>query len=75
MLVMEKQTLSLKKKRRRSERELNTPLYALRCIQAGLRLSDLDVLDYGFVLDILTELDNDNCKYKDVASQADFDKF
>jgi hypothetical protein len=54
---------------------VNTPLYVLRCIQAGLKLSDLDVLDYGFVSDMLTELDNDSYKYKDVASQADFDRF
>ena len=72
---MERQTQSLKKKKRKSERELNTPLYLLRCIQAGLRLSDLDVLDFGVVLDMLTELDNDSYKYKEVASQADFDKF
>ncbi len=47
----------------------------LRVIQVGLRLSDLDELDYGFVLDILTELSNDDYKYKSVATQADFDKF
>jgi hypothetical protein len=35
----------------------------------------LDVLDYGFVIDILTEIDNDSFKYKEVASQEDFDKF
>jgi len=54
---------------------LNTPLYVLRCIQAGLRLSDLDVLDYGFVIDILTEIDNDSYNYKEVANQSDFDTF
>ena len=72
---MARPILSLKKKKRKSERELNTPLYVLRCVQAGLRLSDLDDLDYGFVLDILTEIENDSYKYKDVASQSDFDRF
>lgn len=72
---MVKQPRSLKKKKRNSERELNTPLYILRTIQAGLRLSDLDILDYGFVLDILTEMENDSYKYKEKATQADFDRF
>lgn len=66
---------NLKKKIRKSEREFNTPLYILRTIQAGLTLSDLEVLDYGFVLDIITELDNDSFDYKDKATQADFDRF
>lgn len=66
---------SLKKKKRKTERDVNTPLYVLRCIQVGLKLSDLDVLDYGFIQDMITELDNDSYKYKEVANQADFDKF
>lgn len=47
----------------------------LRCIQAGLRLSDLDELEYGFIMDIFTESENDNCKYRQKANQADFDNF
>jgi len=54
---------------------MNTPLYTLRCIQIGLRLSDLDVLDYGYVIDLFTESENDECKYQQVASQSDFDNF
>lgn len=54
---------------------MNTPVYVLRCIQAGLRLTDLDELDYGFVVDMITEIGNDDCKYKQVATQDDFDKF
>lgn len=50
-------------------------MYVLRCIQLGLRLSELDDLDYGFVVDMITERDNDNYKYKEIASQEDFDKF
>lgn len=72
---MERQAQKLKKKKRKSERPLNTPLFVLRCIQAGLRLSDLDELDYGFILDMLTEMENDSYKYKDKATQADFDRF
>lgn len=58
-----------------SEREYNTPLYMLRCVQVGLRLSDLDHLDYGFVCDMFTENNNDEYKYQQKANQADFDKF
>lgn len=72
---MLKQALNLKKKKRRTDREINTPLYFLRCVQIGLKLADLDALDYGFVIDLFTESENDNCKYQQVASQADFDKF
>ncbi len=50
-------------------------MYVLRCIQLGLRLSELDDLDYGFVVDMITERDNDSYKYKEIASQEDFDKF
>jgi hypothetical protein len=38
-------------------------------------LPDLDVLDYGFVMDIITESSNDDYKYRQLATQADFDKF
>ena len=41
----------------------------------GLRLSDLDALDYGFILDMITESSNDDYKYKELASQEDFDRF
>ena len=52
---------------------MNTPLYTLRCIQIGLRLSDLDVLDYGFVIDLFTETDNDDYSYQET-SQPKFHK-
>ncbi len=54
---------------------MTTALYVLRCIQAGLRLSDLNALEYGMIMDILTESANDDYKYKEVASQDDFDRF
>ena len=51
------------------------PLYLLRCVQLGLRLSDLDMLDYGFVLDMFTERANDEEKYDYIATQEDMDRF
>ena len=60
---------------RPTERKFTTGLYLLRCLQAGLSLSDLDNLTIGQVLDILTEAGNDCEKYSELATQADFDRF
>lgn len=62
---------------------MTTALFVLRCIQVGFKLTDLDILDYGTVLDILTEnkRDYDSIEKKDgndsvrEATQADYDKF
>ena len=37
--------------------------------------SDLEHLDMGLVFDILVEAGNDTYKYKELATQADFDKW
>jgi hypothetical protein len=47
----------------------------LRCLQIGLSLSDLDRIDYGMVMDMVIESGNDNCEYKQLASQEDFDRW
>ena len=54
---------------------MSTALYLLRCVQAGLSIADLDFLDYGMVLDMLTESGNDEGKYMEIATQEDFDRF
>ena len=54
---------------------MTTGLYLLRCIQAGLHIADLDFLEYGQVMDILTESGNDNYHYTPLATQEDFDRF
>ena len=54
---------------------MTTALFLLRVYQAGLCLADLDELETGTVFDIMTEAGNDDCKYKEVASQDDFDRF
>lgn len=54
---------------------MTTALYLLRCIQIGLTLADLDVLDYGTVLDMMTEAGNDHHNYAQLATQEDFDRF
>ena len=47
----------------------------LRAFQMGLSLDDLECLEYGQVIDMMTEAGNDNEKYTPLASQADFDAF
>ena len=59
----------------RSEREMTTPLFLLRCVEIGISVSDLDLLTVGLVLDIWTEKTNDGVKYARIAGQEDFDKF
>ena len=54
---------------------MTTALFVLRAVQMGLTMSDLDGLEYGFVLDMMTESANDECEYRIVATQDDFDRF
>lgn len=50
-------------------------LFLLRAVQMGLSMDDLDGLEYGIVLDMMTESSNDDYPYKTVATQEDFDRF
>lgn len=50
-------------------------LYMLRCLQIGLHMADLEQLNYGDVVDMMTEMANDNYEYKTLATQEDFDRF
>lgn len=54
---------------------MNTALFLLRAVQIGLKLSDLDSLDSGMVMDMFTERCNDDCEYRQLATQDDFDGF
>ena len=58
-----------------TDRRFTTGLYLLRCFDVGLRLEDLTVMNYGTVLDIITEKSNDGETYQEVATQSDFDRF
>lgn len=46
-------------------------LFLLRATQIGLRLEDLDCLEYGTVIDMMTENANDGCEYNMLASKED----
>ena len=64
-----------KKKLRPNSRELNTPLFLLRCCQVGISIRDLDLLTVGMVMDMFTDQQNDSYKYPRMATQEDFDRF
>lgn len=50
-------------------------LFLLRAVQMGLTISDLDGLEYGTVVDMMTESSNDGEEYSTLATQEDFDAF
>ena len=54
---------------------MTTPLFLLRCVQLGISIRDLDLLTIGMVNDMYAENSNDHWKYKEIATQADFDHF
>ena len=54
---------------------MTTPLFLLRCVQLGLSIRDLDLLTIGMVNDMYAESRMDDYKYREVATQEDFDRF
>ena len=55
---------------------MTTALYLLRCIEVGLSMADLELLDMGMIYDMFTEKSNDDWKgWRQVATQSDFDRF
>lgn len=54
---------------------MNTAVFALRCYQTNIPMSDIDRLSMGMVFDILIESANDNEEYDIIAEQEDFDRF
>lgn len=54
---------------------MTTALFVLRCLQIGLRLPDLDLIDEGMAYDMMVESDNDSAEYKVMATQEDMNRF
>lgn len=54
---------------------MTTPLFLLRCVQLGISLRDLDLVTIGMVNDMYAESRNDEFKYREIATQEDFDRF
>ena len=63
-----------KKKDREIDREVNTALFMLRCVQCGISISDLELLSIGMVNDMFVEMKNDEYEYPIVATQEDIDR-
>lgn len=41
----------------------------------GITLEEMDILEEGFILDMIIESGNDNFEYQEIATQEDFDRF
>ena len=54
---------------------MTTALLLLRSVQLGISVRDLELLTVGMVNDMYAESSNDNCKYAQLATQEDFDRF
>ena len=54
---------------------MNTGLFMLRCKELGFTVDELEQVEFGLVLDMLTEKGNDEYDYPYKASQKDFDNF
>ena len=54
---------------------MTTALFLLRCVQMGIAIEDLDLLEIGMVFDMATEMSNDSFEYEELATQDDFDSF
>lgn len=63
-----------KKREREIDREVNTALFMLRCVQCGVSISGLDRLTIGIVNDMFVEMKNDEYDYPVLATQEDIDR-
>ncbi len=54
---------------------MTTPLFLLRCVELGISIKDLDLLTIGLINDMYIESQNDEYKYREIATQDDFDNF
>lgn len=44
-------------------------------MSVGVSIRDLDLLEYGTIMDMVIEKGNNEHEYKQLATQADFDRF
>lgn len=54
---------------------MTTPLFLLRCVQLGISMSDMELLSIGLINDMYAESSNDEWKYRELATQEDYDLF
>ena len=73
MGIGNKRVIRTKKREREIDREVNTPLFMLRCVQLGISISDLELLSIGMVNDMFIEMKNDEYDYPVLGTDADID--
>jgi len=54
---------------------MSVAIFMLRCFQMGIHIDELDDMDSGLIMDMITESGNDNCEYPEIATQDDFERF
>lgn len=54
---------------------MTTPLFLLRCVQLGISMADMELLSIGLINDMYSESRNDECKYAELATQEDMNRF
>ena len=54
---------------------MTTPLFLLRCVQLGISMADMELLSIGLVNDMFVESRNDECRYAEIGTQEDMDRF
>ena len=74
MGIGKKANVHSKKKDREIDREVNTALFMLRCVQCGISISDLELLSIGMVNDMFIEMKNDEYEYPVMGTQEDIDR-
>lgn len=74
-LIQDHYKRAKKKDSRAVNRQYNTALYLLRCVELGLSYDDMEHLTYGMVEDMFIEKANDSFEYEYLATQKDFDNF
>lgn len=60
---------------RPTDRDMNTAIYLLRAKQIGLSLAEMEEIEEGQIVDMMTESANDSFNYGERASQEDMDRF
>lgn len=54
---------------------MTAALFLLRCVELGISVQDLDLLDIGMINDMYVEKSNDSCEYAELATQEDMRNF
>ena len=54
---------------------MTTPLFLIRCVQLGISMADMELLSIGLVNYMSVASCNDECRYAEIGTQEDMDRF